>query len=224
MPAAKSAVFALVAVASALSVTAAAAQERAGETLRVQPSTYQRTGAYPFDLNRGDDIFRNANVFTKEAGSVRMLFIDGTDLTLGPNTDVVIDDYVYSPDSGTGQAAISLGQGVLRMVSGRMPKAGVSIDTPVATIGIRGTTLTLSTGGPGIFGWVEDGTIMAAPDQSDVTFEFAAPATFACSAAACQQTEGQGPPPAAFPPSAPNAGQREVDDRQGEEESHGHFD
>ena len=52
----------------------------------------QRTGAYPFNLNRGDQIFRDANVFTEEFGSVHMLFDDGTDMTLGPSTDVTIDE------------------------------------------------------------------------------------------------------------------------------------
>lgn len=190
---------------AALACGSAAAQERAGETVRVQPQSYQRTGAYPFNLRRGSEIYRQANVFTKEYGSVSMLFDDGTDLTLGPDTDVTIDEYVYSPGGG-GQAAISFGKGVLRMVSGTMPKGSVTIDTPVATVGIRGTTFTLALPTTNqLRGWVEDGTVTAAPDQSSQVFAFSAPAAFVCSAAGCEQTDG-GPPPGAFPASPPDAG------------------
>lgn len=145
--------------ATGFSVIAVEAAERAGETTRVQAEAYQKTGAYPFNLRRGDEVFRDANVSTREHGSVSMLFDDGTDMTLGPNTDVVIDEYVYAPGGG-GQAAISFGKGVLRMVSGTMPKENVTIDTPVATVGIRGTTFTLALAEPGVLqGWVELGTV-----------------------------------------------------------------
>ncbi len=187
-------------VAVALAASHAQSAERAGETTRVQANSYQKTGFYPFDLHKGDEIYREANVFTKPNGSVSMLFDDGTDLTLGPNTEVTIDDYVYSPGGG-GKAAISFGKGVLRMVSGTLPKQNVSIDTPVATVGIRGTTFTLAMSAVGVLqGWVEHGTVTAAPDQGGQVYAFTAPATFSCSASSCEQTEGAGPPPAAFGP------------------------
>ena len=185
--------------ATALAFGDAHAAERAGETTRVQPQSYQKTGVYPFNLRRGDEILRFANVYTKENGSVAMLFDDGTDLTLGPNTEVTIDEYVYSPGGG-GQAAISFGKGVLRMVSGRMPDENVSIDTPVATVGIRGTSFVLAVQIAGMLhGWVQSGTVTATPDESGQSHDFTAPAAFACSAASCEQIVGAPPPPGAFP-------------------------
>lgn len=188
--------------ATALAASGAPAAERAGETTRVQAQSYQKTGVYPFNLRRGDEIFRFANVYTKENGSVAMLFDDGTDLTLGPNTEVTIDEYVYSPGGG-GRAAISFGKGVLRMVSGRMPDENVSIDTPVATVGIRGTSFVLAVQIMGILhGWVQNGTVTAAPHESGQSHDFTAPAAFACSVSSCEQIDGAPPPPGAFPTGA----------------------
>lgn len=208
--------------ATGLSMTTATAAERAGQTTRVQAEAYQKSGAYPFNLRRGDEIYRDANVSTRAHGSVAMLFDDGTDMTLGPNTEVVIDEYVYAPGGG-GQAAISFGKGVLRLVSGTMPKENVTIDTPVATVGIRGTTFTLAIAEPGTLqGWVERGVVTATSDQTGQTFAFTAPAAFVCSAGGCQATDGQGLPPAAFPPPGPgfgysgaNAGGPDADDHGG---------
>lgn len=200
----------------------AIAAERAGETTRVQPQSYQSTGAYPFNLRGGDEVFRDANIWTKENGSVSMLFDDGTDMTLGPNTEVTIDEYVYAPGGG-GSAAISFGKGVLRMVSGTMPKGSVTIDTPIATIGIRGTTFTLAIPTSSVLrGWVEDGTVTAAPDQGTQTYAFGAPASFVCSASSCEQTAGGPPPPGAFPASTgEGAGPGEVNGRDGESHDSG---
>lgn len=198
-------IFPVVVAVIAAAVPASAA-ERAGETLRVQSDSYQKSGAYPFNLRRGDEVYRDADVWTREHGAIEVLFDDGTDLSLGPNTEITIDEYVYSPGGG-GKAAISFGKGVLRMVSGTMPKEGVSIATPVATVGIRGTTFTLAIPAPDLLqGWVQDGTVTATPSQAGQTYAFTAPAAFVCTAGGCEQVDGSTTPPAIFPPPGPGFG------------------
>jgi hypothetical protein len=67
------------------------------------------------------------------------MFLDKTTMTIGPNSDLLIDEFVYDPGAGSGQFAASLTRGALRFVGGQISHtAGATINTPSATIGIRG--------------------------------------------------------------------------------------
>lgn len=177
----------------------AGAAERAGETTRVQPASYQGGGFFPDTLRVGSEIYQDEKVYTERYGSIEILFDDDTNLTVGPSSEILIDDYVYSPSSSGGRAAMTLAKGVLRVVSGRLPKDAISIATNVANIGVRGTDFMLDTNSFGsVKIWVDEGVVSAAPLQSQTVFEFAAPAYAVCSATTCEQ--GDAPPkPIAFP-------------------------
>ena len=178
----------------------AEASERAGQTTRVQPDSYQRESFFPSSLDVGDEIYREAEVYTEQYGSIEMRFDDGSQLTMGPNTELTIDDYVYSGSAGGDRATISLGRGMLRMVSGQIASDRVSVRTAVATVGIRGTDFTLDTATDGIVKvWVDDGTVAVTPNQAGQTFEFTAPAFAVCSASSCDPQDGGGNRPIAFP-------------------------
>ena len=85
------------------------------------------------------DLFANERIRTDSRGVTQILFLDGTNLTVGPNSDLVIDRFIYDPNASTGELATKLGRGVLRFVGGRLSKRGrASIATPVAVIGVRG--------------------------------------------------------------------------------------
>jgi hypothetical protein len=57
---------------------------------------------------------------------------------------VVIDKFVYNQEAGTGDMAVSMTKGVLRFVGGQVSHTtGASVKTPVATIGVRGGTMTI---------------------------------------------------------------------------------
>ena len=67
------------------------------------------------------------------------MFNDKSTLTIGPNSNLVIDDFVYNPNAGGGRFAASLTKGALRFVGGQISHtAGATINTPVASLGIRG--------------------------------------------------------------------------------------
>ena len=85
------------------------------------------------------DLFENERIQTDDRGVTQILFRDGTNLTVGPNSDLVIDRFVYDPDTSAGELAAELGRGVLRFVGGQISKRGrAAITTPVAVIGVRG--------------------------------------------------------------------------------------
>ncbi len=88
----------------------------------------------------GDTLVQDELIETTATGSGQLLFLDQTTLSIGPNSEVLIDRYVYDPDRGTGEIVLSVGKGVLRFIGGQITKNGDAvIHTPTASIGIRGS-------------------------------------------------------------------------------------
>jgi len=96
-------------------------------------------------LELGAPIIYNEHLHTSSAGSLQVLFIDKTTLSVGPSSDLTIDSYVYDPQKQSGKMALTLGKGILRVVGGNVTHTGgATITTPVATIGVRGGIATVS--------------------------------------------------------------------------------
>jgi trimeric autotransporter adhesin len=99
----------------------------------------------------GDNVVQDERIETDGAGLVQILLADGTTFTVGPNSSLVIDRFVYDPDANTAEVAASLGRGVFRFIGGRTSKTegGVTLNTPVGTVGIRGGMADLNFSGTG---------------------------------------------------------------------------
>jgi len=79
---------------------------------------------------------------TGPQGSLGITLKDNTLLSIGPDTELVVDDYVYNPAQDELKLGASLRRGSLNYVSGviaRLKPAAVSVRTPTGTIGVRGT-------------------------------------------------------------------------------------
>jgi FecR protein len=84
----------------------------------------------------------NDELRTGAKARLQVSFHDKTELTLGENARVVVDRFVFDPDTGTGEALIKTGVGAFRMATGKiseMQNKKISVSTPFATIGVRGT-------------------------------------------------------------------------------------
>lgn len=88
----------------------------------------------------GDRIIHDERIQTDAEGLLQILLADGTTFTVGPNSELTIDSFVYDPGAGTARIAASLGKGVFRFIGGKTSKTpeGVNLNTPVGTVGIRG--------------------------------------------------------------------------------------
>ena len=86
-----------------------------------------------------DDVFVDERIQTVKKANAQIRFIDDTDLYLGPSSEVLLDSFIFDPNQNTGEFVAELGLGVFRFVTGEMPADSVSVLTPVATIGVRGT-------------------------------------------------------------------------------------
>jgi hypothetical protein len=88
-------------------------------------------------LNAGNPVYRNEMVKTGAQARAELRLADETSLALGENAQVRLDEFVYDKD---GSAIINLVTGALRFISGAKGHPGkLTIKTPVATIGVRGT-------------------------------------------------------------------------------------
>jgi hypothetical protein len=126
-------------IAFGLSVSALA-QEEVGQVTRVANFAYQTPpGASKAAAYERDPVYHDAEVEAVNEAGAELTFLDGSKLTVGPNSSVVIDDFVYDPSSNAGSAALRLTKGMLRYVSGEMPEDRVKLETDTVTIGIRGT-------------------------------------------------------------------------------------
>ncbi len=72
-------------------------------------------------------------------------------MSIGRNSTLVIDKYVYDPSTGKGTLTATMAQGVLRFIGGQIShSSGVKVLTPVATIGVRGGMMTVAVGADGV--------------------------------------------------------------------------
>jgi hypothetical protein len=98
-------------------------------------------------------IFMADQALTGAASQLQILLMDRTIFTVGANARVTIDRFVYDPNRNSRQVGVSVAQGAFRFMSGRStgrPSGQVSVRTPVATIGIRGTIFEGVVGGDAI--------------------------------------------------------------------------
>ena len=96
-------------------------------------------------LRVGIDIEANERVTTTADDRAHVVFLDGTSVTIGPNSILTIDKYVFDPNAGKGDMGVTLTKGVFRLVGGKISKSNeVTIATPSSTIGIRGGIVTVT--------------------------------------------------------------------------------
>ncbi|ARP99350.1 VCBS domain-containing protein [Pseudorhodoplanes sinuspersici] len=93
-------------------------------------------------LNIGDTVRKGDVVQTAGGSAVAIVFADGSTFSLNANARMVLDDFVYNAGGAGNSALISLVQGTFSFVAGQVAKTGdMRVDTPVATMGIRGTAV-----------------------------------------------------------------------------------
>ncbi|MCP5114674.1 MAG: hypothetical protein GY953_27920, partial [bacterium] len=113
---------------------------RAGVAATVNPAVEGKLGSTKARvLFVGSDVFRDETIRTDVAGLTHLLFLDQSSLTIGPNSELVIDRFVFDPETSLGELSLSATKGVLRFVGGSLSKSGkISVNTPLGTLGIRG--------------------------------------------------------------------------------------
>ncbi len=132
-------------VATSLAAPTAAEEVVAGVTTAV---TTTARGTPPISpphvLQVGSDVVRYERLQTDDGGRLHLQFQDRTTLTVGPQSEVVLDEFVYDPEDGSGEIVLGAARGVLRFVGGALSRQGaLGVTTPVAVVGIRGSSAIL---------------------------------------------------------------------------------
>lgn len=109
-------------------------------------ATVMRNGV-SIALNLGDRVYKGDVVQAGGDSSLGITFIDGSVFGLSANARMVLNDMVYDPNGSSNSALLSLVQGTISFVAGQTAKKGdMKVDTPVATMGIRGTAVLVEIG------------------------------------------------------------------------------
>ncbi|HVY98200.1 MAG TPA: FecR family protein [Dongiaceae bacterium] len=130
-----------IALISAAAVAEASSQdvgaiEKVTRNVYGTPPQASRTPQHP-----GDTVAFQELLETLPDSGALVRFIDGSRLTIGARSRILVDQFVFDPGSGSGNALISIASGALRFATGAMPKGKTVIDTPSATLTLRGTVV-----------------------------------------------------------------------------------
>ena len=98
-------------------------------------------GSQAANAKIGDPVYLGDIVQTKADGRVGIAFTDGTAFNLSSNARIVLNEFIYDPKGTANSTFFTLAKGSFTLIAGNVAKTGdMKIDTPVATMGIRGTT------------------------------------------------------------------------------------
>jgi len=121
---------------------AAAAAQVIGHVTKLAGSATAVRNGVSIILNNGDNVEKGDVVSTGAESTLGITFIDGTVFGLSSNARMVLNEMVYDPNGSSNSSLLSLVAGTITFVAGETAKHGdMKIDTPVATMGIRGTAV-----------------------------------------------------------------------------------
>jgi VCBS repeat-containing protein len=113
-----------------------------GHVTKLQGSASVIRNGVSIILNNGDNVEKGDVVQSGSNSTVGITFIDGTVFGLSSNARMVLNEMVYDPNGSSNTSLMSLVAGTITFVAGETAKHGdMKIDTPVATMGIRGTAV-----------------------------------------------------------------------------------
>lgn len=100
------------------------------------------TGEVGILVESGMPVYLGDRITTSAGAGMQVLLLDETVFTIGPNSDIAIDEFVYDPATGDGRIVADMAKGVMRFVTGKIPlnnPSSMDVNLPVGSIGIRGT-------------------------------------------------------------------------------------
>jgi len=121
---------------------AAAVLSPIGRVEKVSGTVTVFRGGIAIELRPGDAVAKGDVVQTGPNSFLTIKLNDGTVFSLSPSARMVLDDMVYAANSSANAAVFTLVEGLIGFIAGQVAKTGdLKIDTPVATMAIRGTAV-----------------------------------------------------------------------------------
>ncbi|CAN7159735.1 FecR domain-containing protein [Phyllobacterium sp. LjRoot231] len=123
----------------------AMAAEPVGEAVLIKTEVTGAGGPLVVDA----PVHRDERIKTSQSGLGQFLFRDGTKLSVGWGSSVVIDKFVYDDTDSVKKLTIKAAKGTFRWISGNSKSSAYQILTPAGTIGVRGTAFDFYVGPDG---------------------------------------------------------------------------
>jgi hypothetical protein len=117
----------------------ASAQEAVGRTAVVVETVNGTLLQTTRRLAVKDDVHLDETISTMPKSASQLVFFDGTTMGIGENSNVVLSKFVYDPRPSAAQFAVNYIKGGFRFITGAFSKESYDVETPTATIGVRGT-------------------------------------------------------------------------------------
>lgn len=117
----------------------AGAAESIGTAVSVDTQITSGKAGEEQPLTTGSQVFADDRIVTDLSGVGQIEFRDKTRLAIGPGSTLTLDRFVYDPKRNKTDIVMGFGKGTFRFITGGGTHKGYSIDTPTATIGVRGT-------------------------------------------------------------------------------------
>ena len=94
------------------------------------------------ELKAGDKIYLNETIYAGVGAGTQILLLDQSTFTVGEDSEVVMDTFVFDPKTNDGKIVASVKQGSLKVISGLISKKNpdsLTVEVPEGTLGSRGT-------------------------------------------------------------------------------------
>jgi uncharacterized membrane protein YgcG len=121
---------------------AALAAEKVGQTTLVVEKVIGKQVQEVRRLVTADPVHDAELLKSGAASAAAILLLDGTELALGADAEIVLDEFVYDQNTSAGKMILNVAVGTMRFATGIMPKPAYEIRTPSAVISVRGTIFT----------------------------------------------------------------------------------
>ena len=149
----------------------ALAQQHIGSAVNSENQVFRELSGASGPLSAGDDVFRDEVVRTGADSRAKLVFLDSTNLAVGPASRVTLDEFVYSDSVSAQKVTINLAKGVFRFTTGALDKKAYEIKTPTTSIGVRGTVLDIDSRAAQSRVTLIEGQALVCPRRPGVTFE-----------------------------------------------------
>ncbi len=116
----------------------ALAGDRIGVAASARNKVSGRLQSTTVPITDGESVYDRELVKTEAESYAKIVLKDSSNINVGPNSSVTLDNFVYSGDDSFQKVGIKLAKGALRFSSGTSDKRSYDVKTPHATIGVRG--------------------------------------------------------------------------------------
>lgn len=125
-------------------------------------------GASEVPAKAEDSLVADEALRTEKDSTISVLFVDGSELSLEGGSEVLLSDYVIDTGTAASSGVIELQQGLFHYDSNGTADSGIVLQTPIATIGIRGTEFLVTVADGATIVDIVDGEVEVTPRNGGI--------------------------------------------------------